>query len=92
VTRRGESSPAVTYAYQQEGSTEITGQIVSATTPSTVRTYTFTSNALQVSTGSMLVMTHTYSLDWQGRSTGKVTAVTGAGEQLALGTSQSTTC
>ncbi|WP_338270625.1 hypothetical protein, partial [Corallococcus caeni] len=33
-----------------------------------------------------------YSLDWQGRSTGKVTAVTGAGEQLALGTSQSTTC
>ncbi|WP_338269872.1 RHS repeat-associated core domain-containing protein, partial [Corallococcus caeni] len=92
VTRRGESSPAVTYAYQQEGSTEITGQIVSATTPSTVRTYTFTNSALQVSTGSMLVMTHTYSLDWQGRSTGKVTAVTGAGEQLALGTSQSTTC
>ncbi|WP_338263606.1 RHS repeat domain-containing protein, partial [Corallococcus caeni] len=92
VTRRGESSPAVTYAYQQEGSTEITGQIVSATTPSTVRTYTFTNSALQVSTGSMLVMTHTYSLDWQGRSTGKVSAVTGAGEQLALGTSQSTTC
>ncbi|RKG59576.1 hypothetical protein D7X30_11025 [Corallococcus sp. AB011P] len=92
VTRRGESSPAVTYAYQLEGSTEVAGHIVSATTPSTVRTYTFTSNALKVSTGNVLVMTHTYSLDSQGSSTGKVTSVTGAGEQLAVGTSQSTSC
>jgi RHS repeat-associated protein len=86
VTRRGEGTAAVTFAYARDsGNVERPGQVVQATTASGVRSYSYSANSLQASVGSVLVMKH----DYGGNS---VSSVTAGGEQLAVGLLQASGC
>ncbi|WP_375759057.1 RHS repeat-associated core domain-containing protein [Corallococcus exercitus] len=91
VTRRGESTPAVTYSYTLDsGSVERPGQLAQAALSGRTITYSYTSNAFTSSVystiGNLLITKHDYATD------GTVSASTTGNEQLTLGALTASTC